>query len=73
MISQAEFNFAKIFDENASQEDVFGAVCLPALQEIFSEKKKSALVFAYGVTNSGKTHTVIGKNLIAFTINLNLN
>jgi len=36
---------------------------MPALQEIFSDNKKSALVFAYGMTNSGKTHTVIGELL----------
>jgi len=42
---------------------------LPALQEIFSENKKSALVFAHGMSNSGKTHTIIG-NLVAFLVSV---
>jgi len=54
-----KFTFSKIFDENSTQEEIFNSICLPAIDEVFINKK-SALIFAYGMTNSGKTHTVVG-------------
>lgn len=53
------FTFSKILDENASQEEVFQETCLILISEII-QKKKSGLIFTYGMTNAGKTFTVIG-------------
>jgi len=56
----SKYTFDKIFTENSTQEEIFKHVCLPAINGIF-ENQKSALIFAHGITNSGKTHTVVGK------------
>jgi hypothetical protein len=53
------FNFSKIFDCQTSQIDIFSTTCLPLLDDLI-KNKKSGLIFAYGLTNAGKTHTIIG-------------
>lgn len=54
-----QFEFTHVFDENACQAEVAASVCEPAVRSLFEEGKNS-LIFAYGITNAGKTHTVIG-------------
>lgn len=53
------FTFSKIFDENSNQADVFNETCLSLIQDLII-KKKSGLIFTYGMTNAGKTFTVVG-------------
>lgn len=54
----AAFRFTHVFDECASQEDVFEATALPLVRALFDGA--SGVVLAYGVTCSGKTWTISG-------------
>ena len=53
------YKFSKVFDENSTQEEVFELTCKPLLEDLIFNQK-SGLVFTYGMTNAGKTYTVIG-------------
>ena len=53
------YKFSKVFDENSTQEEVFELTCKPLLDDLIFNQK-SGLVFTYGMTNAGKTYTVIG-------------
>ena len=53
-----EFNFTKIFDKAASQEDIFDNVALPAIKNCLDGY--NGTIFAYGQTGSGKTFTMSG-------------
>ena len=53
------YKFSKVFDENSTQEEVFEYTCKPLLDDLVLNQK-SGLVFTYGMTNAGKTYTVIG-------------
>lgn len=53
------FTFSKTFDEKSSQIDVFESTCQNLVEDLL-KKKKSGLIFTYGMTNAGKTWTVIG-------------
>lgn len=55
------FTFSKIFDENSTQIDVFNDTCKNLINDLIY-KKKSGLIFTYGMTNAGKTFTVIGSS-----------
>lgn len=55
----SSFTFSKIFDEKSTQSEVFDETCLTLIQEII-KKRKSGLIFTYGMTNAGKTFTVVG-------------
>lgn len=55
----SSFTFTKIFDEKSTQEEVFESTCKILVDDLFN-LKKSGLVFTYGMTNAGKTFTVIG-------------
>jgi hypothetical protein len=59
MNSLTTFTFSKTFDENSSQQEVFDCTC-KALVDDLLEKNKPGLIFTYGMTNAGKTYTVIG-------------
>lgn len=52
------FVFDKLFDENASQEDVYLKTTQPLLDSVLDGF--NATVFAYGATGCGKTHTISG-------------
>jgi hypothetical protein len=52
------FNFTKVHDVSASQETVFQDTAFPLVQDVLAGK--NALLFTYGVTNSGKTYTMQG-------------
>ena len=55
----SEFKFEKIFEENSGQNEIFDEMCVPILNESL-ESNKSALIFTYGISNSGKTHSIVG-------------
>jgi hypothetical protein len=57
------FNFSKIFDAQATQMEVFTSTCLPLIEDLI-KTKKTGLIFAYGLTNAGKTHTIIGNTIV---------
>ena len=52
------YTFNGIFEDQVQQKPVFDKVALPLVEELI--KGKNGLLFAYGVTSSGKTHTMIG-------------
>lgn len=52
------FGFDKVFDENATQEDVYGATTKSLLDSVLDGFNST--VFAYGATGCGKTHTISG-------------
>ena len=54
-----KYNFTEIFWTSVSNQEIFEKVCKPSIQELFS-MHKNALIFVYGITNSGKTYTVNG-------------
>ncbi|KAJ0395180.1 hypothetical protein ATCC90586_001941 [Pythium insidiosum] len=52
------FQFSRIFSASTAQQELFEATTRPVLDAAFAGK--NGLVFAYGVTNSGKTYTITG-------------
>ena len=54
------YTFSDVYDEEVSQKAVFDKLALPLVEDVV--KGKNGLLFAYGVTNSGKTHTMIGQS-----------
>ncbi|KAF1742788.1 hypothetical protein MXB_573, partial [Myxobolus squamalis] len=53
------FEFSYIYDWLASQEKVFSGLIDSIVLDFLSGR--NGLLFTYGITNSGKTHTLIGK------------
>ena len=54
-----KYNFAGIFWTNTKNIDIFNVVCKPIINDLFNNQK-NGLIFVYGITNSGKTHTITG-------------
>lgn len=55
-----EFEFASIFGPTHSQQDVYQQLAAPMVQTLIQEEHPSSLLFTYGITNAGKTHTILG-------------
>lgn len=55
------FSFDRVFNSNASQEEIFDFVGRPIIQEVLTGY--NGTVFAYGQTGSGKTYTMMGSNV----------
>ena len=66
-----EFRFQQVFGPESTQHDVYSSVAAPLVHGLFPSSDQqhaqqsrkvgeSALLFAYGITNAGKTHTVMG-------------
>ena len=58
-----KYNFTEIFLESNNHiidnKEIYEKVCKQSVQELFS-MHKNALIFVYGITNSGKTYTING-------------
>ena len=54
-----KYNFTEIFWTLANNQEIYEKVCSQSIKELFS-MHKNALIFVYGITNSGKTYTVSG-------------
>lgn len=52
------YRFTQIFEEDITQQEFFSKTTLPLISDLL--KGENILIFAYGVTNSGKTHTIMG-------------
>ncbi|QRV90739.1 kinesin motor domain protein [Ceratobasidium sp. AG-Ba] len=52
------FNFTSVHGQDATQDQVFDRDVLPLLANVFTGH--TVTIFAYGVTSSGKTHTMQG-------------
>lgn len=57
--TRSKFTFSKAFDDKSTQVEVFDGVARP-LVEAFLRDGRTSLLFAYGCTNAGKTHTITG-------------
>lgn len=57
-IREHKFVFDRLFDEDASQNDVYQSTTRPLLDSVLDGY--NATVFAYGATGCGKTHTISG-------------
>lgn len=57
-VKDQTFGFDRIFDDSASQADVYEATTKPLLDSVLDGY--NATVFAYGATGCGKTHTITG-------------
>lgn len=57
-IREHKFVFDRLFDEDASQNDVYQNTTRPLLDSVLDGY--NATVFAYGATGCGKTHTILG-------------
>jgi hypothetical protein len=59
-----EFEFAQVFGPESTQQQVYNTVAAPLVSGLFPSSNgstgESALLFAYGITNAGKTHTIMG-------------
>lgn len=56
----SSFTFSKVFNESSTQTEVFESTCNILIEDMF-KNKKGGLIFTYGMTNAGKTFTVVGK------------
>lgn len=54
----AKFTFSRIFGPDTSQQDFFRQTTLPLIADVLNGR--NALLFAYGVSNSGKTYSIQG-------------
>eukprot|EP00798_Chlamydomonas_sp_ICE-L_P025375 gene25375-11036_t len=57
--STSEFVFDGLFDANADQDVIFNEVGIPLLDHV--QQGYNASCFAYGVSGSGKTHSIFGQ------------
>ncbi len=55
---EIRYTFDKVFNEDASQQQVFEATSKPLISGVLDGY--NATVFAYGATGCGKTHTITG-------------
>jgi hypothetical protein len=64
-----QFNFQRVFGPSDSQRTIYDSVAAPLVTGVFptigsngfvTSKGQSALLFAYGITNAGKTYTIMG-------------
>ena len=58
--AERTFTFTDIFTEKSKQTDIFDKVAMPLLRRFMHGV--DALLFAYGATSAGKTHTVQGSH-----------
>jgi hypothetical protein len=56
---ESKFTFTKVFTHESGQEEVFNTAVLPVVDSFYS-KGTNGLIFAYGITNSGKSFTMQG-------------
>ena len=56
------YSFDRVFGPSSSQSDFFANTALPLVDQLL--KGENGLLFAYGVSNSGKTYSVSGGNTV---------
>eukprot|EP00742_Colponemidia_sp_Colp-10_P006070 GILJ01006495.1.p1 GENE.GILJ01006495.1~~GILJ01006495.1.p1 ORF type:complete len:1156 (-),score=289.92 GILJ01006495.1:2484-5783(-) len=55
---EGKFQFTKVFTKDTAQDTVFQDSTMPLVDGLFSGQ--NGLLFAYGITNAGKTYTIKG-------------
>lgn len=56
--SVKQFTYDRVFESNSSQEDLFKEIGVKVISQVL--EGINSTVLAYGVTGSGKTHTIQG-------------
>lgn len=54
-----DFGFTRVFSAKATQQETYDSTMRPLVDDVFAAR--NALLFAYGMTNAGKTYTVLGE------------
>lgn len=54
-----KYRFSRVFAEDIGQEEVYNSSVRDVLEKLLTDGK-NGLIFSYGVTNAGKTHTIVG-------------
>ncbi|XP_058012746.1 kinesin-like protein KIF23 isoform X4 [Ahaetulla prasina] len=57
---EVQYSFKEVFGTSISQKYVFDVVAKPLVEDLI--RGKNGLLFTYGVTGSGKTHTMTGSS-----------
>ncbi len=52
--------FSRVFDQHSQQTEVFEQTTVPLMKKFLNND--NCVLFAYGMTNAGKTHTIQGTN-----------
>ena len=52
-----KYAFTSILTDDTSQSEMFRSVALPMVRDVIDGK--NGLLFTYGVTNAGKTYTIL--------------
>ena len=60
LVTCNNISFADVFNEDSTQGNVFDKVGLSLVSDLL--QGKNGLLFTYGVTGSGKTHTMQGNS-----------
>ena len=55
---QTQYSFKQVFGTHTTQKELFDVVANPLVDDLIHGK--NGLLFTYGVTGSGKTHTMTG-------------
>ena len=55
---ETKFTFSRVFPTSTTQRQIFDGVCAPLLESLMNGGQ--GLLFAYGMTNAGKTYTIQG-------------
>ncbi|XP_072258648.1 kinesin-like protein KIF23 isoform X3 [Pyxicephalus adspersus] len=55
---ETQYSFKQVFGTQTTQKDLFDVVAKPLVEDLI--RGKNGLLFTYGVTGSGKTHTMTG-------------
>ncbi|KAM8972332.1 kinesin-like protein KIF23 [Pelodytes ibericus] len=55
---ETQYSFKQVFGTQVTQKDLFDVVAKPLVEDLI--RGKNGLLFTYGVTGSGKTHTMTG-------------
>jgi hypothetical protein len=56
--TDSKYSFTSVFDQDAGQKEVFERTTRPLIDKLL--EGEHGLLFAYGITNAGKTHTISG-------------
>lgn len=52
------YSFKYVFQEDTAQKEIFDKIASPMIEDVINGK--NGLLFTYGITSSGKTHTITG-------------
>lgn len=54
------YSFDQVFDDCVCQHRFSEHICDPLIDFLKNQNGEAGLIFSYGITNSGKTHSILG-------------